>query len=346
MIYWIKRFRDYFYRMRISFFIIFLVIISGNAFSQTIKILSHSEKTSIRGLSVVSDKIIWVSGSNGMVGESLDGGETWKWLQVKGFEKTDFRDIEAFDATTAVIMGVAEPAYILKTIDAGKTWKVVYENKTKGMFLDAMEFWNEQSGIVIGDPIDNKFFIARTFDGGNTWREISKQNYPVADSGEACFASSGTNIRTLAKDEACFVSGGSYSRLFIRDNRIDIPIIQGKESTGANSVAVKNKKTLIVVGGDFTKPDSTQKNCFITNDGGKTWTAPAIAPHGYRSCVEYLGKNNWISCGLNGVDHSTDDGKTWQLISGESFHVCRKAKDGRAVFLAGLNGRIGKFSPL
>ena len=327
--------------MKLLFFL-FLTIYCQLSFCQSIKILSQGEKTSIRGLSVVSDKIIWVSGSNGMVGESVDGGETWKWLQVKGFEKTDFRDIEAFDATTAVIMGIADPAYILKTVDAGETWKVVYENKTKGMFLDAMEFWNEQSGIVIGDPIDNKFFIARTFDGGNTWRDIPKQNYPVADSGEACFASSGTNIRALAKNAACFVSGGLRSRLFIKDKRIDIPIIQGKESTGANSVAVKNKKTLIVVGGDFTKPDAAEKNCFITNNGGQTFTAPAISPHGYRSCVEYLGKNNWICCGLNGVDNSTDNGNTWHLISRESFHVCRKAKDGKSIFFAGVDGKIGK----
>lgn len=327
--------------------IIFLFIFYCKpTFSQTIKILTSGEKTSIRGLSIVSDKIIWASGSNGMVGRSLDGGETWKWIQIKNFEKSDFRDIEAFDATTAVIMGIAEPAYILRTVDAGETWKVVYENKTKGMFLDAMEFWNEQSGIVIGDPIDNKFFIARTFDGGNTWRDIPKQNYPVADSGEACFASSGTNIRKLGKDEACFVTGGLRSRLFIRDKRIDLPIMQGKESTGANSVAVKNKKTMIVIGGDFTKPDSTEKNCFITNDGGKTWMAPEVAPHGYRSCVEYLGGNNWISCGLNGVDYSVDNGKTWHLISDESFHVCRKAKDGKAVFFAGVNGRIGKLKPI
>ena len=328
-------------------YLIFLLI-SFTAFTaaaQKVKVLDSGEETSIRGLSVVNDKIIWASGSNGMVGESLDGGDTWKWLQVKGFEKSDFRDIEAFDPVTAVIMSIAEPAYILKTFDAGATWKIVYQNNTKGMFLDAMEFWNEQSGIVIGDPVDNKFFIARTFDGGNTWKNIPKQNYPVADSGEACFASSGTNIRALANNEACFISGGLRSRLFIRDKKIDLPILQDKESTGANSIAVKDKKRLIVVGGDFTTKDATTKNCFITKNGGKTWTAPDVSPHGYRSCVEYLEKNNWICCGLNGVDYSVDNGKTWYLISDENFHVCRKAKDGKSVFLAGANGKIGKFSP-
>ena len=182
-----------------------------------VEVLTSGTRTSIRGLSVVNDNVVWASGSNGTIGKTTNGGKTWKWLTVKGFEKNDFRDIEAFDASTAVIMAVADPAYILKTTDGGDTWKVVYENKTKGMFLDAMEFWNEQAGIVIGDPIDGKFFVARTFDGGSTWQEIPMDKRPVADSGEACFAASGTNVRALDKDEAVFVSGGTTSRLFSKN---------------------------------------------------------------------------------------------------------------------------------
>ena len=146
----------------LGFLILFLLPASSlvRAQSPIVVLLTSGTKTTIRGLSVVTDNIIWVSGSNGTVGRSNNGGKTWNWMTVKGFEKNDFRDIEAFDAATAVIMSVAEPAYILKTNDGGETWKVVYENKTKGMFLDAMEFWNEQAGIVIGDPIDGKFFIA------------------------------------------------------------------------------------------------------------------------------------------------------------------------------------------
>src|SRR6218665_3054958 len=91
----------------------------------TITILTTGTKTSLRGLSVVNDNVIWVSGSGGTVGKSANGGKTWKWITVPGFEKTEFRDIEAFDANVAVVMGIGEPAYILKTNDGGDTWKVV-----------------------------------------------------------------------------------------------------------------------------------------------------------------------------------------------------------------------------
>jgi photosystem II stability/assembly factor-like uncharacterized protein len=319
--------------------------------AQHIQGLTEKPGVSLRGLSVVSDRIVWVSGSRGHVGKSLDSGRTWQWMQPRGFEKRDFRDIEAFDGQTAVIMVVAEPALILITLDGGNTWKTAFIDSSKGMFLDAMEFWNTSSGIVIGDPVNGRFYIGRTFDGGSSWHQVPFDEFPAADSGEACFAASGTNIRKLNRREACFVSGGARSRLFIRDQRIDIPFQQGRESAGANSVAVEDDRKLkgglhmVVVGGDFAADSLSDKNCFLTKDGGKTWTVPESPPHGYRSCVEFLTRDHLISCGTTGVDFSVDGGIHWSWISRTGFNVCRKAKKGNQVFLAGNNGRVARLLP-
>jgi len=321
-----------------------------SAQSPAVEVLTSGTNTSLRGLSVVNDNVIWVSGSNGTVGRSNNGGKNWNWFIVKGFEKTEFRDIEAFDASTAIIMGIAEPAYLLKTMDGGLSWKIVYENKTKGMFMDAMHFLGRDYGMVIGDPINNKVFIASTTNGGDSWTEWPADKRPVADSGEAFFAASGTNIRFFQHNNYYFVSGGLKARLFTNSTNSLLPIIQGKETTGANSIAVydegklKGSKRMIVVGGDFNNAASMEKNCFITTDGGKTWKAPKIAPHGYRSCVEYLSMKDVLSCGLNGVDYSANNGKEWQWISKESFHVCKIAKLGSSIYLAGNNGKIGKIN--
>lgn len=337
--------------MRSLFFLLLLVVagaVSAQKTLPTVELLTEGNKTSLRGLSVVGDKIVWASGSDGMVARSSDGGKTWKWLQVKGFEKKEFRDIEAFDATRAIIMAIDTPAYLLKTVDGGETWKVVYENHTPGMFLDAMTFWNEQAGMVIGDPINGKVFVARSFDEGNTWREVPYQYLPAADSGEAFFAASGTNVRPLDRDESVMVSGGMRSSIFIRDQKITLPIVQGSSTAGANSVAVMDADTrkggnkLVVVGGDFNKPASDSLNCFWSNNRGKTWQAPVKGPRGYRSCVSYIGGNKLVTCGLTGVDYSTDGGKNWVGISNTGFHTVIKAKDGKAVFFCGGNGRIGK----
>jgi photosystem II stability/assembly factor-like uncharacterized protein len=327
-----------------------LLLSCFTVFSQTpeVEVLTSGTRTSLRGLCVVNDNIIWVSGSRGMVGKSTNAGRTWRWMTVPGYDTTEFRDIQAFDALNAIIMAIGEPAYILKTGDGGETWRKVYENNTKGMFLDAMDFVSGAKGIVVGDPIDKKVFIAETNDGGASWQEWPVSKRPIADSGEAFFAASGTNIRLFRNNNWFLVSGGTRSRLFTDDDLIDLPIVQGKETTGANSISVfhpgnyKAGKNIIVVGGDFNNPASTEKNCFYTSNGGKTWKAPEVAPHGYRSCVEYLSMKDVISCGLNGVDFSKDGGKTWEWISKEGFHVVRIAMMGTEIFLAGNNGKIAK----
>ncbi|HEX6846293.1 MAG TPA: oxidoreductase [Chitinophagaceae bacterium] len=338
--------------------LLLLVFSATNIYSQRkalpkVEILNTDIKTSLRGLSVVNNNVVWVSGSNGMVGKSSNAGKNWKWMTVKGFEKNDFRDIEAFDANTAIIMAIPDPentkpAYILKTTDGGDTWKVAYENLSKGMFLDAMEFRDPKNGMVIGDPVDGRFFMAKTTDGGSTWKELPAENRFVADSGEAFFASSGTNIRLLFNGSVILASGGKNSRLFYNKTIFDVPMAKGKETAGTNSVAVYDNYTkssankLIIVGGDFTADSLTDKNCFYSNNGGKTWERPKTPPHGYRSCVEFLNKETIVTCGLNGVDYSFDGGKNFYSISNEGFHVCRYARIGNTVYLAGGNGKIGK----
>lgn len=329
-----------------------IIVITGLLFAftlasgQQIQVLEKKGMVSLRGMSVVDDQVAWVSGTHGAVAKTTDGGKTWKWFQVKGFEKNDFRDIEAFDEKTAVIMAVGEPAYILKTFNGGESWKLVYSDSTKGIFLDAMEFWDNGNGIVVGDPVDGPIYVARTDDYGTSWERYTSKKMSPAEKGEAMFASSGTNIRKLSNLEAVVVSGGMRSRLLIHEKWMELPIIQGSETSGANSLAIWNvpprKLNMVVVGGDFKNDSSSTKNCIWSNDLGKRWNSPAVPPHGYRSCVEFITADRLVTCGTSGIDVSEDGGKNWRLISTESFHVCRKAKSGRSVFLAGANGRIAK----
>jgi hypothetical protein len=338
--------------MRIPAFLAFFLFPGLFAIAQkpNVEILTTGTKTSLRGLSVVNDNVVWVSGSNGMVGRSNNAGKNWNWYSVKGYEKTEFRDIEAFDAQNAVIMAVGEPAYILKTSDGGISWDLVYENKAKGMFLDALDFWDDENGVVVGDPIDGKVFIAQTKDGGSSWTEVTRGNLSLrADSGEAFFAASGTNIRYF-KNKFFLVSGGSSSRLFTNEEITRIPVKQGAETRGANSIAVfddgsgKGSRKLIVVGGDFNNATSRDSVCAYSSNGGKSWKLPLTPPQGYRSCVEYLSPTDLLTCGLNGVDFSSNSGRDWQPLSNEGFNVCRISKYGHAIYLAGNNGKIAKIT--
>ena len=322
--------------------------------SQQIEIITSGTKTSIRGLCVVNDKVIWASGSNGWFGKSIDGGKTWKWDVVQGFQDSEFRDIEAFDANNAILMTISEPGQILKTTDGGINWKVVFTDATKGIFFDAMDFADDDNGVVIGDPLPGSQFIYRVYtrNGGINWFRAAEDTLHISPilKGEAMFASSGTNVVFLKSDgflrnnKMLIVTGGTAANLLSQGpvQKTALQIIKGKESTGANSIAVFNPKTFTIVGGDFSNDKDSTLNCVLTLDGGATLLNPSTPPHGYRSCVEYITRNKLITCGTSGIDVSEDGGLNWKNISKESFHVCMKAKKGTTVFLAGNNGRIAK----
>ncbi len=308
-------------------------------------------KTSFRGLSVVDDKTIWVSGSNGTFARSTDGGKTFNYTQLKGYTKSDFRDIEAFDAKRAIMMSSGTPAYILKTNDGGLTWKEVYKNTDSAYFLDAMDFWDEKRGMMIGDPINNHFVVLQTNDGGENWYELDTTKTPIAMDGEAVFAASGTSLRCWGKDYWGFVHNSIKSRshlcvmkdngeLFKYNSKPSLDIATGSNSKGPFSF-VRFIDGFAIVGGDYMMDKDTNNTFeFVAEIPFPEWQYSQNECFGYRSCIETFQQKNLIACGTSGVD--VFNRPLWKNISSQSFHVVRKAKKGKAVFLAGPKGKIGK----
>ena len=314
--------------------------------SYTIKPLNESAKTSLRGLSVVSDQVTWVSGSNGSIGKTVDGGKTWTWVKPKGYEKIDFRDIEAFDDKQAVIVGIASPAYILKTTDGGETWTENYKNVDSAIFLDGVSFWDKNRGIIFGDPINDQLQLLKTVDAGKIWQDISANLKTSLAKGEASFAASGTTIKTLPGGKTWIATGGTVSNIYFSPDYgqtwqvFKCPILQGENSTGPFSIDFLNEKIGVNVGGNYVKDKENANNILLTNDGGKTWQKPNTPVLGFRSGVTYLNAKTLVATGTSGTDLSTDGGQNWKHISDKSFNAVQKAKKGKVIVLAGDKGAI------
>lgn len=299
-----------------------------------------------RSLSVVDNHTIWVGGSQGIIGRSVNGGKSWRFISVPDFQNLEFRALYAFDSLIAVAANAGTPACILRTVDGGHHWNIVYKNEHPQAFIDGMDFWNNNEGMVYGDGIENSMLLVQTLDAGLTWREIPKQNRPVLAEGEASFAASGTGIRCLNSKYIFITTGGNLSRLWISSDKgqhwvvENPPVIHGRQMTGIFSTAFQNEKSGIVVGGDFENASHNKDHIFLTNDGGKTWDSPSIPTGGLRECVEYLTSSMVLAVG-RGIDLSDDGGKTWKKVSSEnSFSVVRKARTGSLIVLAGANGKI------
>jgi photosystem II stability/assembly factor-like uncharacterized protein len=337
------------------FFIYAIFMCTGLSAQYQMKTLTAQNGISIRSLSVPSEKVIWASGSKGMVAKSTNEGVSFEWMQVKGYEKRDFRAMHAWNDQEAIIVAVASPAIILKTIDGGATWDKVYENKDTSMFLDAIHFSDNNNGTVIGDPIDGHLFILTTNNKGATWDKMPNDFFKsTLNNGEAFFASSNSNLIHIGK-VLVFVTGGLSSRIWINGIAEAMPLLQGTNSTGANSIAISpNGSRVIVVGGDFSNDTIANQNIVgyqiyqtrksDLKDLSKTQLVlkkiNVSNPRGYKSSVEFIDNDLLITCGTSGVDFSKDKGLSWETISKAPFHIAKKHPTKRGAYLAGSGGRI------
>ncbi|MBK8250283.1 MAG: hypothetical protein IPK85_23250 [Gemmatimonadetes bacterium] len=307
--------------------------------------LSTGTTASLRGLSVVDDRTVWASGSRSTVLLTTDGGASWRVDTVPG-GTFDVRAVHGRSATVA--HAVATAGRIWRTVDGGTTWSLRYQAADTSVFLDAVDFWDDQHGIALGDPMGGRFFVLLTDDGGDTWREAPTASRPEAREGEAAFAASGQVLVVDGMQGAWVASGGRHARLHRSTDRgatwtaIDTPIRSGGSSTGIFGVTPA-AKTLVLVGGDYTQDDSTRANAAIYLPGRKEWVTPTSTTGGFRSSVAAgRGGRLVLAVGQAGSDISDDGGRSWRPFDRTGFHAVR-ASANSVFYASGANGRIGVY---
>jgi photosystem II stability/assembly factor-like uncharacterized protein len=329
----------------LNFLLLFLINIGLRA--QEFKSIETSVNSSFRGLCIVNEHLVFVSGSKGYLGRSTDAGNTWKFEQLRGFENSDFRTLHAHTEQQIILANAGSPAVVLFTENSGATWDTVYFNAHADAFIDGIAFWNKKEGIIYGDPISGRMFILTTKDGGKSWQELPEAKRPELKAGEASFAASGTAIRAIG-NKVFIATGGKVSRIWIAGKgkydwkALSTPILQGESSQGIFSIALLNEKNFVITGGDYAIDTLKTNHVFITANGGKSFSAPEKPTGGYRSCVEYINSKTLIATGTSGTDISFDRGKTWQPLSDKGFHVVKSSKTGNLIIAAGGNGKLSK----
>ena len=305
----------------------------------------------LRGVSAVTDRVVWASGAGGTVLRTTDGGASWATVKVPGAEGLDFRDVDAIDPATAYVLsiGPGEASRIYKTTDAGASWRLQFTNAEPKGFFDAMAFWDGRRGLVMGDSIDGRFDILRTMDGGETWARIPAGSLPPALETEGAFAGSGTNVAVRPGGHGWIGTGAAARCRVLQTSdygttwRISDTPVACAQSAGIFSIAFRDPRHGMTVGGDYRKEQEAVKNAAVTDDRGITWRAIA-GLGGFRSVVSHVPRSaaSWVAVGPQGSDTSTDDGRTWTAIDGPGYHAFAFAPGGTAGWGVGESGRIGK----
>lgn len=303
----------------------------------------------LRAVAVVDAQRFHVSGSKGTHAVTEDGGKTWRNAIPADGAALDFRGVAALDAKTAVLMsagdGPAGLARLYRTADAGRTWTLVFETREKGSFLDAVAFRDARRGFVLGDPIDGRWFLLQTKDGGKTWARIPG---PSAEPGEAAFAASNSALFLGPGRELWIVSGGLAQGRVAHSlsdgaqwDSIDTPIA-GSASAGVFGGLALGKDRAVVVGGDY-KDELRAGVSLALFERFDVWTPPNAGAPRLLEGVGRLDVRTLIAVGPRGTAVSTDNGQSWKQVDEEAFHAiaCRA----RTCVAAGGNGRVAVWAP-
>lgn len=307
---------------------------------------SHTQE-SLRGVSVVSDQIVWASGTHGTFALTSDGGKTWMPHQVAGAEALDFRGVKAFGAAAFLLAaGPGDQSRIYHTSDSGQHWELQFTNPEPKGFFDCMAFSDEKHGVVVGDPVNGKFQILQTEDGGKSWRFANLKNMPPALKDEGAFAASNSCIAVNGRN-IWFVTGGGAARVFHSADGgkswsvVETPIVHKLASQGIFSVAFKDALHGVIAGGDHAHPDQGGSNLALTEDGGRMWKAAGVDVQKYFSSIGYVAGGDAIITVGAASGLSEDNLRKWSFMTPQGFNAVDPFD--RVVFAVGARGSIATY---
>jgi photosystem II stability/assembly factor-like uncharacterized protein len=326
---------------------------------------THTDTTSsLVGVDVVNREIVWAVGpldipeepdSPGVVVRTVNRGQSWENITPPGGAELVFHDVEAFDhnhaLALAVPISVGSESQIYRTADGGAHWDVTSQGQVEPEdFYDGLAFFGHHRGLAVGDPVEGKFRILTTHDGGHSWQHASPSGMPPPLAGEGVRAT-GTSLVARRRHNAWFGTQpeGPNSRVFHTHDAghtwsaVTTPI-PGRPEFGIASFAFRDAQHGLALGG--SGPDSNAPSTVAaTADGGTTWSQVG-SPAGFRLSIAWVrthSHDTFVAVGPSGSDFSTDDGHTWHLFDETDLRGinCRNA----SCWAVGKNGLAAELMP-
>jgi photosystem II stability/assembly factor-like uncharacterized protein len=202
----------------------------------------------------------------------------------------------------------------------------------------------------VSDPVDGRFRILSTADGGRSWQVLPGEGMPEALPGEAGFAASGQCLVSAGpRDVWLATGGGAGARIMHSADRgltwraTDATIPAGDPARGVFALAFRDRTTGLAVGGDYRTGQASPQAAAVSTDAGRTWRQATTPPPAYRSGAAWYpyGRNAALAVGPTGTDVTLDGGRTWRTADPGSFDTVDCTPDG-GCWAAGEKGRVAR----
>lgn len=204
----------------------------------------------------------------GICGRASQGGfQAIEISQGANFPSTPTYSISGIDAFSAWVSTNAAGgggAAVWRTTNGGNSWGQVsgsLDNITA--FINDIYFFDQQNGVILGDPINGNWGVATSSDGGQTWTRASDIGFAV--DGEAGLVGASTQLG----DNVWF--GTSTGRVFYSTTQgrtwKSSVVFNGKQIT---SLAFRTPEDGVAVYREQDEPGGPFQVA-STHDGGDSW---------------------------------------------------------------------------
>ena len=231
------------------------------------------------------DNRMFVSGvvnTRGKIFRTDDAGANWREVYTEPGSNTFVSSLAQDPWNTNVIYAGTSAGVILKSSDAGETWKNIGGKSEYGIVSDIVFDATKHDSVSFLSFQDKMY---HSTDGGNTWIDWSTVKQQATKSGVTPV--NPVQILTLVADPsrsgvvyAGTVSSGIYRSQNDGKNWTKLNIIESATKFPIRSIAVdpKNPDHLVFVAG---------KSFYRSQDGGATWSVTALNSDRSASVVAY-----------------------------------------------------------
>jgi len=299
----------------------------------------------IRGvadISIVNEQTAWITTFEQLTAQQTEmtrnmavttnGGETWipHYMDIGGYVPASISAVSATKAWIAAYHETDDGGAIFNTIDGGITW--VRQANTAfsddDSFANVIHMFNDNEGFCQGDPVNGKFEIYTTRDGGTTWN--LKTNTPAALANEYGW----TGRVTAYGNNAWF--GTSAGRVFRTTDKGKTWKAYQTPAVDVASISFADADNGIVLCNRVNNWKLLQ-----TKDGGVNWQTISTTAGAFSAVSAVPGTPGmYIGIRNDSIKHSyyrLDDGEFWHRIDEDIHYTTVKMYDKNTGWAGGFN---------